>query len=1063
MRYLLTLLVISTFLTTLACQSDECFEESCEFETSNTLIRGPQPNTFISYADTKSSVEACDDGFNDDETACYNELMPPAPLIKRSMIAPEYDLRGIDLDNYIDQNLIQSTSSKYLAAERTSLLPEHNTTVDGRLVSKATGIAVFRPENLSDGFQTIGGKDQPAYNQFTDIRLFTQINPTDDTTTRLSQAELEPTPRIQHDGWSESPGKFEGNRRGTFHNICNESGIDDRTHVFACQAKYEEDEPYRAGDCYNVTTLWTVSNSASSELRSLKITIFVPDGKNAKPLGDFSKHVWVYPRFNQPSSNARSSSLRTTTPILQLPAYKNYDVRYRIMQDVPPGRDWIVNDDDPSKPPTNYQKFYYKAFEECGGSHNEPWCRLLNEQKVHNPAEPFLFYDGEVSDLPVQSTERSYSLAEPTTTADGMLLIVNDSRKKNLMYSYNDVGPCDARGWHTFYPISRAYLDPNVNTRYGFAIRQMRKSSGELYAPGETVKGLYPWVDRKGNNLLYSTHGYKDGLKLYKTDSGAQFSADAKFDRQNTAGVIVMGSWTNWKEVVPDNGLNHTDFTFKEYNKNTRFNLKMYRYSNKTVLPVGSRRMNSVEHVFNHYDVMTPLSPFDVVWMVSSSENRNAELVFDEYMNPDALVVAHMNSPITYQNNGSNEYGSKIAYPRDGFKPYSGSGDEFKGIYNYAFAETPRLQNASTIAHQARLYLKGGAIVPPIAEGGVLGKGVYLDGENDRIEIENMPQDAPNYYLGLWVNPHRPNSPQTLYQFASGSQIVVSESIVSFVTPDGVVEASVNISGHLPENSFSGAHYFHLGISCDGFSGEGVVTIFINGNVVGTDIVKADYSLANESGEAFTVSQRVANSSYAPYKGYLDELRIYRLREEIFTTGYFEEYACNLAMGSLSQTNGCEQIDLLHSEDVDENGVGRGNDFPLQAYLNKNCGNAVHKNHGLNCRRGVTFEIEDKHLVATMPRPDFSSTPFCLTCHVSQAHPVPGLRLDALSTGLVSSQNDHRRQPMMWPQWLSGRVPQVGDDILSPMEGLKPGDYMDEFFLGERSTDAPIRIESLTP
>ena len=103
------------------------------------------------------------------------------------------------------------------------------------------------------------------------------------------------------------------------------------------------------------------------------------------------------------------------------------------------------------------------------------------------------------------------------------------------------------------------------------------------------------------------------------------------------------------------------------------------------------------------------------------------------------------------------------------------------------------------------------------------------------------------------------------------------------------------------------------------------------------------------------------------------------------------------------------------------------NDFPPQ-HDQTLCAGRVHKNPhpsaslAARCVREELFEVADKPLLAGQPRPDFSPSGFCQSCHDTQAH-IDGLRPEALTPGAVAREQDNRRQPLDHIPILAGCIP----------------------------------------
>ena len=114
------------------------------------------------------------------------------------------------------------------------------------------------------------------------------------------------------------------------------------------------------------------------------------------------------------------------------------------------------------------------------------------------------------------------SFFEPVTTGDGRLFV---GRIGNSQITWTDPGgnpvtgsydivysvypesapPCDVTRWTELRPVSHAPHDPEVQGRYGIAEYPLRDPEGFEIPDGVDLKGTYPWIDRAGNNLFFTT------------------------------------------------------------------------------------------------------------------------------------------------------------------------------------------------------------------------------------------------------------------------------------------------------------------------------------------------------------------------------------------------------------------------------------------------------------------------------------------------------------------------------------------------------------------------------
>src|SRR5690606_22800817 len=241
----------------------------------------------------------------------------------------------------------------------------------------------------------------------------------------------------------------------------------------------------------------------------------------------------------------------------------------------------------------------------------------------------------------------------------------------------------------------------------------------------------------------------------------------------------------------------------------------------------GIQNFNSSEHVFGTYDALRPTLPLDVVWTVSTDEDKNVELAFDEYLMPNALVLAPMNAPLALAHpRGPTARPQQASFVDDGFvAAHPAEAVRYGATADFRFARSPKLQNAST-ANRARdgasvrppshLTVRGGARVEPVGLGGVRGKGLYLDGENDFVEvpIEAQP-DIEDFSISLFVDPRvdEPGPrPRTLVFFPDDSFFALrggpnGPEVYAYSTADGTARS-------LPLGAlYRAGHFLHLGFA----------------------------------------------------------------------------------------------------------------------------------------------------------------------------------------------------------------------------------------------------------
>ncbi|MBZ4415894.1 hypothetical protein [Myxococcus sp. RHSTA-1-4] len=918
----------------------------------------------------------------------------------------------------------------------------------------------------------------------------------------------------------------------------------------ACTARYDVGYPLVSGDCYDVSLVYGLKAASTNrwELRSVHLTVFVRAPKSVTagdivaPGGVSNWGLWVYPR--NPEGEVKS------LPTWELPPFKPFNVHETPWNDMSGGSTWTY----PGTQNINWRNLFtnhasfkcYTATTVLGKTSyvrdTSPaapkWCQFFDRQtytasfKVEDDEDANPDDGGTwngVSAWPAPGgQERPYALFEPATSGDGRLLVIN---MDGLYYAYSSEA-CRAAGWSHFRPISMMPMDPAVNTRYELAKSQVingtpypfRDSMGNSIPFGVRNPWAYPWLDREGKNLFFAAKnnphdGYYarkvvgenlyDGTSYTDTAAGAPANDTdrARFnpDRAPAQAVSVLGAWTHGKAVILDNGLSITDLGGLSGDSYKRtYDLRLYAGADLPVAPTGSSQIFSFENQLNHFDAMRPTLPFDVVWNVQSNTQRNSQVAFDDYLNKRAFVVSHMNAPIRMD---VSPHGAQRAetFPQDGFTPtrdvwaYVRGG----GVADFRFTRNPRVQNAATGCSlfgtdgpeaPGSLRLRGGARIEPVALGGVSGKGVWLDGLNDFMDL-GYPVAASqrDWLLGIWLDSRqdamlKPGAtvarslPRTIFFFSDNSWVGLVRGKDSsgaawheLVLYNGATGASQSVNlGALVEPG----RYFHLSLKIFVENNQRKVSVFINGTHVSTSTVASsdagfDPMWNSMNGWTWmTVSDPgpstfVPSQTRRPFYGWVDELRIYALAPGDAHHPWTDELVCNQALGTLVdigpkanevshpaltalraaanrspvyRTQVCEQMRLgTYSDPAD---------YPAQ-YGEHLCIDRVHKNPHLEptlasrCLRASKLQLPV--LQANPPRPDTSGNAFCLSCHTGTA-PLPGLKLGALTAGSGPRYQDPRRQPMNVPAVMGGVVPPWLTTGINQADGTRTLDpYFDHF------------------
>ena len=925
-----------------------------------------------SFSDVARVDTSCGDTYTTLDN-CANKFNPPIPSIQRDLEVPrptDQDVVVARLD-YSDV-LPYARTPGGPPAGRTEALPTARTTTDGRLLIRtvypwALSFVPYRPEDVQHDWKSGPTPALPS-------RFHEKLHPL---------IWLDP----RNTRWTGlNPGANSGQNPDVpvaLHNtICEDNDVAvnaGNRSPRACSATYSvcggNDQAncanittqVYAGDCYDITLLVDTSNEAADqwEMRSVDLTVFVP-GPKRHDTGDAGavlpdqRSVLVYPRQPRPAD--------PNPWILPEWSFKEVNGQKNFARGYNPDHEW-PNLVDRANLCTNLQP-----------SERPNWCQFLDKQRSRTS---FGFdVDGDaVMDAQSQiwnGTGGGRFLFAPVTTGDGRLLVLESGASFGTLYSYSET-PCDVGGWRDFYPISHMPHDPRLVQRYDLARAQrdaqgrqhpFRDSLGRDVPYGAHDVGGYPWIDRAGKNLILSVgNKARDGYFAQTVTAPAPCNGPAHVclnpDRGAGARVAVLGAWTQGKLVVLDNTLNFTDFNGAPNNQaDFRFKMRLYADTDVWVTPKGSQQINSFENRMFQYDAHNPSLPFDVVWTLQSDTHHNSELVFDEYHNNRAFVVAHMNSPAEWST-GLPQDGFVATYPERSVR--NGEKADFR------FKTNPLVQNAATstkwhaadgVEGPATLRLRGGARVEPVAMGGVLGKGVYLDGNNDFMDmgykIDPALRDA-GWYFGLWIDPRddlpptRGNGPvRTIFFFPDKSTIGLRMQNIDGVTHkyELVLQHASNATPTvmtLPR--VQRGRYFHLGVHLTTKTESWTETteievgdppahsikekvyrqrtrarrtaqIYVDGTRIGAkEFVNSYYNgdgafgfqpmaAANAGGWSWmTVGDPgpalATSQPRSTLKAWIDELRIYALRpDDIAKPLWFDEFICNTALGTLVDVTG---------------------------------------------------------------------------------------------------------------------------------------------------------------
>lgn len=721
----------------------------------------------------------------------------------------------------------------------------------------------------------------------------------------------------------------------------------------------------------------------------------------------------------------------------------------------------------------------------------QPWGTPFTVA-IANPKTTSATLAGSYFGAPVAGTafyarQGDFGFMEPMVTRDGRLLVGrlektnrdpatgnNVTGNFDVVYStYSEsYNKCDVTRWSTLRPIAYANSDPLMQGRYGIAAHPLRDPHGNTitsdgtFTTGRDLEVSYPWIDRDGNNLFFTTmdetlFNTSSATRYPATDlagnacatplSGDCLTAATSETKKNFVGYGVAGLWTHGKMVLLDGPLNNIDFNL-ERGDAEQVMLDLYDAPNSAVR-VGTGRANgspapgsgvagsgnwttenanfidSLQQMFNYDEDLRPLTVRDVVWTMNSGK-VSAEIAFDDYLDTNAMIVAEMTGALEHANLTGVNSTSRLHY-YDGFHRAGGG---VEGDWDLNTPEEIRFQNATTtldwvVPTHGLAY--GNVRMEPVALGGIEGKGAWLDGTGDGISFTVPAQTSKNvasynWYLGLFIDPNFTdnNTVRELVGFPAGGGIgTVGLHAVVVRDAAGATE-TFNLATMPLSTAWS-----HLGF----VFAPGRISLFVNGYRWEDRATALSIASFQPTAGTLRVGD-IPNTQYSGFKGWIDELKLLAYEPGL-------EVACNHARGTLMAVNGVtnggwENTAALypaasHAAVRTALGVGGNTQYvcyhdyvePIKASPDLA---AIDEPLLSSVRTQLLFPeslaAAPAGLHFDVARPDSTANTFCLTCHSSPTSQL-GLTMSALYAGTVGLQNDDRRQPMMPPRVIFGNVP----------------------------------------
>ncbi len=480
--------------------------------------------------------------------------------------------------------------------------------------------------------------------------------------------------------------------------------------------------------------------------------------------------------------------------------------------------------------------------------------------KVKSPKTKFAFIESVSVGTPVRGATHTgiSSWFEPITSGDGRLFL-GRSGFRNVFYSVaaESEPACDVTTWTDRHELTHAYHDPDMRVggtmsgeaRYGIAAYPLRDGAGNLIPDNAALKLTYPWMDKAGDNIFFTsvdatlfynnqgTISTRYPTECYVSGTGCITNPTTRraIDKVDTPpalrGIGVVGAWTHGKVLLVDNLTNNIDYG-TGWGDNKQYNITLYSGggANSKVRIGGAGNndhpqpspggpplasvnpyvyiIDSVENLFNDVPNMVPSTIRDTVWYVNLGKVTD-KVVFDEYLNPNVFIFSEW-MPVLVHNDTSVPASSRPnlqMHYRDGF--VSGAGQSRDGA---GFGEDIWFQNSATTlgwkvppygwAAYDRLNPKS-IRAEPVAQGGVEGRGLWLpDGGSVTYSVPAQAAgrnvDSYPWYVGLYVDPasNDSNVQRELLTFPDGSSIrIKGRATVELVSRDGSAAATFALDG----------------------------------------------------------------------------------------------------------------------------------------------------------------------------------------------------------------------------------------------------------------------------
>jgi len=680
----------------------------------------------------------------------------------------------------------------------------------------------------------------------------------------------------------------------------------------------------------------------------------------------------------------------------------------------------------------------------------------------------------------------------------------------------DSASPCDASQWGDLRPISHAPFDPLMNNKYPFAKYPFRDPMGNYIPDGEDIKGTYPWVDMDAKNIslmISDANLFRDGFEFDKSrfanscvHSGCTPS-DSK-DKSNISQFTLMGAWTKGKMAIFDNKLNYADFRINlanavsldlyqsgsalgsTVNKSTRVEVGAYRdvsggtkndvyiplkneYGNpvlgrdgtpQSYLMKNTSLFDSIENRMNYNPQMKPVSPHDVVWLLSSGATSD-EFSFDDLLNNNAFIVSDMVAAYSWVNNNR--------FRMTGYDGWNEPLGSWRGQV--------KVQNsATTLPDRWNVPHSGDVVngrIEPVGNGGIKGKGMYFNGSNTRI-LYDIPYRQPRsmngsyWFHSLFLDARGINESEerVVLDFPDKSRLTMIGAVGAGGANTIVKFKAYNKHGELQHTfavpaSLVKERWFNLGLQK---SPTNLITVFVNGypytefsaslmfEMTGGALVLGrahnNYEIRYKREGFLDWVPTATPANYRVFKGWMDEYKVFSYKPDL-------ETVCNLAHGTLVAVGTNEEMAkqaALYSEAMHAKVRtslylrGKSSASPQHAcYMdtpNKDKTAVLHDLPVGSVSIRSNMHFPEGPLYHDAPRPDSTTNEFCLACHSSNDK-ISGLTVEALRYKNIQAKMDPRRQPTQPPTFITGNIPTEFMNAIKGNGSAVASQYIDEYLM----------------